>query len=161
MVETDIFCIKKPTMIKSFHGDRPTTKMATKAPVPGFQPADVVYYGDKGQYIVLAVEASLGFNRCHIMSLENGEKEITNRHELTKVHSNIVGKPEDIPIPDEKVEELNGNDNKPRFKTLNAEELDDLARKRTEKATDKQTTLALKIFKGKKFNVLAMFVNKR
>ena len=64
--------------------------MATRAPVPKFEPADVVYYNDKGQYIVLGVETNLGFNRYHIMSLENGGKEIASRHELTKVHSNIV-----------------------------------------------------------------------
>ena len=123
--------------------------MATAAPVPKYSPSDLVKYKDKGQYIVLSVQTNLGFNKYHIMNIEDGHSEQASSHELTKINTNIPKKEEDIETPEENIEELNENVVKPRFKTLKPEELDDLARKRTEKTTDKQTTWAIRIFKGK------------
>jgi hypothetical protein len=121
--------------------------MATRAPEPKFAPADLVKYNNAGEYIVLAVSDELGFNRYHLLNIENGTQEVAATHELTKIKADIFEADEQL-MQDILVEPETQENKKSRFRSLQPNELDELARKRTEPATDKQTTWAIRIFKG-------------
>ena len=128
--------------------------MATAKPVPRFAPADLVKYQGEGEYMVLSVNNVLGFNKFQLINIRNGQQVQASSHELQKIRDDILKAEED-----EESEVFEGNETvvpKARFTTLNAEELDNLAKKRTEPGTDKQTKWAIKIFKGKDHH----FVNK-
>ena len=135
--------------------------MAAYTHRPKFAPADLVKYKNAGQFIVLSITRQLGFNKYNIISIENGEFHVANTHELTKINNAILGDESDGSEFEEDIqpiEKLTEKVNKSRFKSLNQEELDQLAQKRTERATDKQTTWAVKILKGK--NLVRHIVNK-
>ena len=120
--------------------------MATAGPVPRFAPADLVKYQGEGDYLVLSVTNVLGFNKYNLINIRNGEQVQASSHELQKIHDDILKKDDE---ETEEREEESKNIPKSRFNTLLPEELDELAKKRTEPGTDKQTKWAIKIFKGK------------
>ena len=118
--------------------------MATASRPPKFKPSDLVKYKDQGQYIVLSITNILGFNKYNIINIQNGEYEQAAIHEISKLGETIFNKEnEEMEESDDETEEK-----KKRFPTLQPEDLDKIAQKRTEKATDKQTAWAIKIFKG-------------
>ena len=117
--------------------------MVTYAPAPAFAPSDIVKYRNNGQYIELSITSHLGFNKYNLMSIENGTQEVASAFEMEKIGRNNSD-------TDEEISETTENQEETRFKHLNKEEIDELAKKRTEPTTEKQTIWAIKIFKGKK-----------
>ena len=119
--------------------------MAVQAPVPRFLPGDIVSYQGQGRYTVLSISNQIGFNLYNILETSTGEQKTTsvlNLERILEVEND--NNEEDIQVTDE-IEEKE----KPRFKQLSEQELDDLQRKKTEPSTDKQMKWAVKIFKGK------------
>ena len=121
--------------------------MATTIPVPRFKVADLVQLKDSEEYIILGIRNELGFNVYNLMNTKTGQEIQANSHEMKKILDDILESDESD--GEEELIQVEENDNKPRFKLLQPEEIDKLAKKRTEPATDKQTTWAIKIFKGK------------
>ena len=116
--------------------------MATAPRAARFKVSDLVKFNNSGEYIILAITNELGFNTYHIMDTKNGNEERANSHQLQKI--------QDLLLPSSDTEEeMEIVEEKTRFKLMTQEEIDELAKKRTEKATDKQTTWAIRIFKGK------------
>ena len=76
------------------------------------------------------------------------EMDNRNKQAAMKKIANDILKNEES---DETTEELDTQppEKKARFQQLNQEELDQLAKKRTEATTDRQTVWAVKIFKGR------------
>ena len=125
-----------------------TSTMATARAKPRFSPADIVRYQGQEEYVVVSVTNLLGFNKYNLLNLKNGEKIQASSHELQKIYGEkLMGDEES----DEEIEEIlapEQMETKQRFGVLNEQQLDELAKKRTEPGTDKQTKWAIKIFKG-------------
>jgi hypothetical protein len=113
--------------------------MATAPPASKFAPADLVKYRNTGEYIILSISNEIGFNRYHLLNIENGQEQMANTFELEKIPVDILEITED---------EFETKPEKKRFKTIQPEELDNLSKKTTEPTTDRQTSWAVKIFKG-------------
>ena len=120
--------------------------MAAWAPSPSFAPSDLVKFKNSGQYIVLSVTSSLGFNKYHLMNIENGQQEMASAYEMEKIGKKLFG----CPTEDEEFDKNTEIQPENRFKTLKEEEIDELAKKRTEPTTEKQTSWAIKILKGER-----------
>jgi len=133
--------------------------MANANPHPKFSSGDIVNYRGQSTCVVLSTSNQLGFNVYHLLELDTGYTIRSSAHEIASaVDSNVIDLPDievELPVMDDDLVELGEQtavkkETKPaRFKILDDNELDELASKRTEKTTDKQTAWAVKMFKGK------------
>lgn len=132
--------------------------MATTMPHPKFSPGDIVSYRGKSTCVVLSTTNELGFNIYHLLDLDSGVSIRSSAHEIiSAVEANIINLP-DIELEPTSPEKT---PTKARFQLMNDGELDDLASKRTEKATDRQTSWAVKVFKGNSqtLGLMLLFTN--
>ena len=123
--------------------------MAVQAPVPRFFPGDKVNYRGEGTYVVLSVHRDLGFNMYKLLETRTGEERTSSVLNLERILEVEQDNNEEETQADMESEESVEKEEKPRFKTLSEEELDDLQKKKTEASTDKQMRWAVRIFKGK------------
>ena len=119
-------------------------KMASWQPIPRFSPGDLVTYRGETTCLVSSINNQLGFNRFKLLDLDRGYEIIASSHEMVlfepenKLSVNI-----DIPALDTAREPA-----PKRFKTKSDSEVDELAKRRTETSTDRQTEWAVRIFRG-------------
>jgi hypothetical protein len=118
--------------------------MATSGPHPKFSPGDLVKFKNSGEYIVLSLTNEIGFNKYQLLNIDNGQQEIAHSFEIEKIGSADI-----LTTEDEELIEIPQEPKNKRFKSMKQEELDNLAKKRSEPATDKQTLWAVNILKGK------------
>ena len=119
--------------------------MVTARARPQFKPADLVKYKGDGEHIILSSYNILGFNKYQIMNIENGVKNEASTHELEKIHKDIL---KDEPNEEFDMIEIKQK-TQPRFKSLGEEQINEIAKKKSEATIDRQTAWAVHIIKGK------------
>jgi hypothetical protein len=115
----------------------------------------VEYKGENA--IVMNVERALGFRQFHLLMAKDGSRVIAHKHEIE-----IPPQPEMF-LPDEDLEMTkneepqdqpsteikNERNDQQRFVVPNENDLEELAVARLSKATQHQTTWAVRVFRGK------------
>lgn len=130
--------------------------MNYSAPVPKFTAGDLVNFRGSTTCVVVSSWDQLGFNRYKLLDLDNGREIQASTHDLREIpvasvdtemdfSENNGPAPSDVNTP--APEEASGGS--ARFQQRTEQEIDYLASQRTEKNTDKQTSWAVRIFKGK------------
>ena len=125
--------------------------MDLPTPTSKFSPGDMVIFRGKSTCLVQSSSNQLGFNRYRLLDLDKGWEIVGSSHEITKV--SVLHADTDLMSEfDVGNRAASTSDAKqarrPRFQAKSAKKIDELASKKTEKSTDKQTTWAVRIFTG-------------
>lgn len=122
--------------------------MAYQAPPPKFTGGDLVNFRGNTTCVVLSSWNQLGFNRYKLVNLDNGAEIHASSHDLVEIP--VASVDTEVHFTDE-YGPAPSDINKPagaRFERKTEEEINVLASKKTEKSTDRQTSWAVRIFKG-------------